>query len=62
MKPLIALTITLLILAGCAEPVAEPAPESIILSYGYGTRGVTTTPFGDDGPVVVACETYYEIV
>ena len=61
MKPLITLALALFILSGCAQAEIEsPAPEPIVFSYGYGTHGVVTMPFGDDGPVVVECMEYYE--
>ncbi|MFT4308304.1 MAG: hypothetical protein ACMXYM_02950 [Candidatus Woesearchaeota archaeon] len=62
MKTLIILTCALLFLAGCAETrVEEPAPEPIVLSYSYGTRGAQTMPFGDEGPIVLTCEEYYRM-
>ena len=52
-----------LLLASCAPDVAvEPEPESIVFSYGYGTRGVATMPFGDDGPVVIECQESYSSI
>lgn len=54
--------LALLILAGCAQaPVAEPAPEPIVLSYSYGSQMVASYPFGEDGPAVIGCEERYEL-
>lgn len=55
-----------LILASCATDQgvqeSEVEPETIVFSYGYGTRGVATQPFGEDGPTVIACTEVYETI